>query len=186
MKKFLLLFSVLLMMCESAAQYPTNLDRMNELLGVMLQSVGHEWSKTGVKSLRPNLDGDLKYFEGRILQEGKALLTEAGEEYILTIADVKVSYRNPERNGFFGEMIYIREVIMRIEWYSGKLGLKEFSSSLTDTIPENNISEIEQAYLAFTVGKKEDAEFFNGYFEEITAAVVTGVAAYLFFSVRSK
>lgn len=171
---------------EPSAQHPSNLERMNEVLGGMLKSLGPVWRQTGVKSLRINLEGDLKYFEGRILQEEKSLLTEAGEEYILTISEVKVHYRNPERKGLFGELVYRREVYMKIEWYSKTAGVKDFASAISDGIPEAAIAEVEQSYLSFTVGKKDPPGFFSGYFEEITAAVVTGVAAYLFFSVRSR
>jgi len=186
MKKYLLLLVLLLLTGEQMPQPVSNLERMDELLGGMLQTLGRDWRQTGVKSLRINLEGDLKYFEGRILQEEKSLLTEAGEEYILTISAVKVHYRDPERDGFFGEMAYTREVYLKLEWYSESSGLKDFESSLTDTITEKNIPDAEQQYLPFTVGTKEPPGFFSGYFEEITAAVVTGVAAYLFFSVRSK
>lgn len=186
MKKYLLLTLILLLYGSSAAQTPTNLEKMNEVLGGMLTEVGPVWLEHGAAKLRVNLEGDLKYFEGRILQEEKRLLSEEGDEYILTIPEVKVSYRSPERNGFFGEMMYTREIYMRIEWYSEKSGLKELSAAVSDTIPESKIREVEQGYLPFTIGKKEPPGFFTGYFEEITAAVVTGVAAYLFFSVRSK
>lgn len=186
MKKYLLLTAILFIAAEAKAQNPTNLERMNELLGNMFKAVGPVWRQTGIKSLRLNLEGDLKYFEGRILQEEKSLLTEEGEEYILSIAEVKVHYRNPERDGLFGELVYRREVFMKIEWYSKSGGLKDFASSISDGIPESAIADVEQSYLPFTVGRKDPPGFFTGYFEEITAAVVTGIAAYLFFSVRSK
>lgn len=186
MKKFLLLIIILVCTGEPAAQYPTNLEVMNEVLGGMLKSLGPVWQQKGVSSLRVNLEGDLKYFEGRILEEEKSLLREAGEEYILTIRELGVHYKNPERNGLLGEMMYEREVYIKMEWYAKSSGVKDFSAAVTDTIPEKFITEAEQQYLPFTVGKKDSPSFFSGYFEEITAAVVTGVAAYLFFTVRSK
>lgn len=160
-----------------------------EIMALMLDSVYTEAQNAGIvtpqSNVSLNLTGDLRYFESR-LSKRKNMELEQTKTVLFTLESARVSYTNPERSGWFGGLLYTRIVEVRGHWFTDGNGRREFLWKYTDSIPEDSIGSVEQSYLPVSVGIKEEPGLITGYAIEITAAVVTAVAAYLFYSVRSK
>lgn len=167
------------------AQVLTNLEVMNRLLDSVYTEAGQSGIVKPNSNVQLNLSGDLRYFESRLAAR-RPMELEPGEKVIFTPDAVSVLYQNPERDGWFGSIVYTRKITVSGNWFTDALGKRDFIREYSDTVPEDSIPSIEQTYLPMSVGQREPLSFFTGYFEEITAAVVTAVAAYLFYSVRSK
>ncbi|MDP1993749.1 MAG: hypothetical protein Q8K40_00745, partial [Ignavibacteria bacterium] len=107
-------------------------------------------------------------------------------QFVLT--EVKVEYDEPERKSLFGSF-----VVKRILHFSGNYSIisestnvKNFSYTLNDEVPYENIEMLENSSFPFTQGKIPAEPFFSSLLEPAIALGSAAAAVYIFFSARSK
>ena len=133
------------------------------------------------------LGKDYQVFQNSILAHFQK--KEAGKipvQFILT--EAKVEYTEPERKNLFGSF-----VVTRILHFSGNYSIitestsvKEFSYTINDEIPYENIEAVENSSFPFTQGKIPAEPFFSSILEPAIALGSAAAAVYIFFSARSK
>lgn len=168
-------------------QTKTNLDLFLQLADSatigLIQNLGNE------KNVKIDfvLGNDYQVFQNSILShfQNKELVKTRVR---FVVKEVKVEYSEPERKNLFGGF-----VVKRILFFSGNYSIisesttvKNFSYTLNDEIPYENIEAVENSSFPFTLGKIPEEPFFSSLLEPTIALGSAAAAVYIFFSARSK
>lgn len=137
------------------------------------------------------LGKDYQVFQNSILSrfQNKEIGKESGKiqvQFVLT--EVKVEYDEPERKGLFGSFFVKRNVQFSGNYsiISESTMVKDFSYTINDDIPFEDIEAVENSSFPFTQGKIPAEPFFSSLLEPAIALGSAAAAVYIFFSARSK
>lgn len=137
------------------------------------------------------LGKDYQVFQNSILShfQRKEINNESGKiqvQFVLT--EVKVEYDEPERKGLFGSFFVKRNMHFSGNYsiISESTMVKDFSYTINDNIPYENIEAVENSSFPFTQGKIPAEPFFSSLLEPAIALSSAAAAVYIFFSARSK
>ena len=137
------------------------------------------------------LGKDYQVFQNSILTrfQNKEIDRESGKiqvQFVLT--EVKVEYDEPERKGLFGSFFVKRNMQFSGNYsiISESTMVKDFSYTINDDIPYENIEAVENSSFPFTQGKIPAEPFFSSLLEPAIALGSAAAAVYIFFSARSK
>lgn len=137
------------------------------------------------------LGKDYQVFQNSILSrfQNKEIYKESGKiqvQFVLT--EVKVEYDEPERKGLFGSFFVKRNMKFSGNYsiISESTMVKDFSYTINDDIPYENIETVENSSFPFTKGKIPAEPFFSSLLEPAIALGSAAAAVYIFFSARSK
>lgn len=112
------------------------------------------------------------------------------DKIVYSISQASVGYSNLLKDGFLGNYLLERKIILRGEYaiknFSNIINSDIFYYTVTDTIPYNQFNYIESGSLPFTKGKAPEAPFLPSILEPVIAVAAVVVTVVLFFSVRSK
>lgn len=191
MKKgsFLLLF--LLLSFSAYGQTKTNLELFFQLADSaangLVQNLGNERNV----QIDFVLGKDYQVFQNSILShfQNKEIDKESGKiqvQFVLT--EVRVEYDEPERKSLFGSFFVKRNMHFSGNYsiISESTMVKDFSYTINDDIPYENIEAVENSSFPFTQGKIPAEPFFSSLLEPAIALGSAAAAVYIFFSARSK
>ena len=137
------------------------------------------------------LGKDYQVFQNSILShfQRKEINNESGKilvQFVLT--EVKVEYDEPERKDLFGSFFVSRNMKFSGNYsiISESTIVKDFSYTINDDIPYENIEAVENSSFPFTQGKIPAEPFFSSLLEPAIALGSAAAAVYIFFSARSK
>ncbi len=168
-------------------QTKTNLDLFFQLADSavtgLIQNLGNERNV----QIDFVLGKDYQVFQNSILSHFQN--KELGKTRVqFALKEAKVEYSEPERKNLFGSF-----VVKRILLFSGNYSIisepttvKNFSYTLNDEIPYENIEAVENSSFPFTRGKIPEEPFFSSLLEPAIALGSAAAAVYIFFSARSK
>jgi hypothetical protein len=189
----LFLFSV-----ECISQTKTNLEALYSLNDLLVNKICNEIpNETDQISLKLNLGETYSVFSNHItngfIKRGKnptRINTSEIDvpEINIVLDSALVFYGEVERDGWFGEYVAPRTVLLRGNYLNSLLskGLEDFNIAQTDTIKVDQITLLETDSFPFTKGKIPPEPFLSSLIEPVIAIGVAAVSIILFFSVRSK
>lgn len=108
------------------------------------------------------------------------------------INNAEVKYGEQKRDGFLGDFIVTRELILQGSYLlsssedASLTKMNEFSFTYSDQVKVEEIEKIENRSFPFTSGILPQEPFFSSILEPVIAVSAAAVAVILFFSVRSK
>lgn len=178
----------------------SNLVIMKNLVGemgkVVLDSAGHRMRDTVVLDVdssasswiaRTELGVLLGSSNKRVLTPGRAV--PAGSRWSVRGLTLTVEYRDIRRTGFFSGAVVDRVVTAAFtsEITDGDTVVftGTTAGSITDTVDESRIEELESRSMDFTRGDIPDLRSFDRFIEPFVIIGATGAAILLFFQVRS-
>jgi len=141
-----------------------------------------------------NLGDRYSVFNNKIINEinsSEKKLTDRSNDAITVnyvIENINVDYGEIFRDGFFGDYLITRNLLLKGNYLIGTDSalFNEFSYSFNDSIKFDEINLIENGSFEFTRGKIPAEPFFSSLFEPIVAVGTTALAVILFFTIRSK
>ncbi len=141
-----------------------------------------------------NLGDRYSFFNNKIINEinssEKKLIDRSNDAITVNyvIENINVDYGEIFRDGFFGDYLITRNLLLKGNYLIGTNSalFNEFSYSFNDTIKFDEINLIENGSFEFTRGKIPAEPFFSSLFEPIVAVGTTAFAVILFFTIRSK
>jgi len=141
-----------------------------------------------------NLGDRYSFFNNKIINEinssEKKLIDRSNDAITVNyvIENINVDYGEIFRDGFFGDYLITRNLLLKGNYLIGTNSalFNEFSYSFNDTIKFDEINLIENGSFEFTRGKIPAEPFFSSLFEPIVAVGTTALAVILFFTIRSK
>lgn len=137
------------------------------------------------------LGKDYQVFQNTILAhfQNKQVSNEKENSSVhFSVTEVKVEYNEPERKHLFGSFVVQRNLSLSGNYsiVSVTNVVKDFHFSISDEIPYEDITAVENSSFPFTQGKIPAEPFFSSLLEPAIALGSAAVAVYIFFSARSK
>jgi len=185
---------------DSVGSTPTNLRIFQSLaaqigeLAVLTLSLANGRSVAVVVTPRENawaIEHELnRAFRGK----GFNLMGSPGDSAVAAefgVADARVAYANPRRDGFLGQRVVDRTVKLTlrgkiVDRLTGSLlSMREWSEERADVIGISQIESLETPGLLMTKGAVPPEGFFSGLVEPLVLLGAIAVAVVLLFSIRS-
>ena len=137
------------------------------------------------------LGKDYQVFQNSILShfENKVTKNEAGKTSVqFALTEAVANYGEPERKSLFGAFWVNRTIHLEGNYsiISSSSEVKDFSYSVNDEIPFEDLAMVENSSFPFTQGKIPDEPFFSSLLEPAIAVSSAAAAVYIFFTARSK
>jgi hypothetical protein len=153
-----------------------------------------------VRSVALNLSDDsLTVFFGPMLIHGLAshnvpfMLGKDSSDAVLTLTvrGSAVSFGETFSESFLGTRKTERTVGLTVigtlvsRTNGALLWSREFSRSLTDVVPESETEQLQTGMPLVTTFSRSDRSFFDSLLEPVIVTIASGIAIYLFFTIRS-
>jgi len=105
-----------------------------------------------------------------------------------TVTEANVVYGEPERSGLFGSFRIERQINFAGNYsiVSNSREVRNFSYSVSNELPYDELSTVENSSFPFTEGKIPAEPFFSSLLEPVIALGSAAAAVYIFFTARSK
>jgi hypothetical protein len=192
--RFLFLMALLTPLIN--AQTVSNLERFYSIIDSASSLLITDLGDTKMVKLELNLGTYYSVFanriRGKLLKNGVKIATNNQiEGDIISVGfvvdDCNVEYKEPERDGLFGDYYTERTIRILGNYYiSTNSVIKDFDIETKDKIEVDDVSRLENRSYPFTLGDLPTEPFFSSLWEPIIAITAAAITIMLFFSVRSK
>ncbi len=185
---------------SAARLLPQKLDNLNVYYSLIDRSVAKIDSAINVPKenffVRLSIPQPLDQLSSKIIlafrQKGYKIKEENDGPSVLNyvLIDTKVSYKNPYKDGFFGDVLADREVKLNGSYFlAANTNIGEpvyFNLTHNDTVVVDEIPNLESKSLPFTQGEQPQPPLLSNLLEPaiVIGALITTII--LFFTVRSK
>lgn len=191
-----ILLSVLILQSLSIAQYQSNFEQIDSLLGISASEISNELDLNKKYTLEFVGSSNYKILESKIIGHlqgnGIELSTEQNGNSKLNynVDEARIEYGDVYRDGLFGTYNVRRSAQISGSYNiikDGNFGdSKNFSFALTDSVLYSDISNLENIGYSFTTAEVPEEPFFSSTLEPVIAIGSAAVAIYLFFNIRSR
>lgn len=198
LKKTLIIFCVVIVFPAILfAQSKTNLEKFFQLIDNSVVKVSDVVGKTEAVVLSVTGPASLELLKPKVLaafsNHGYRIKNDNSantSKVTYSLNQSKVEYANAEKDGFFGDVVAERIVllsgIVSVSAPEGIVKSFEINEFAKDTIVVDEIKNIEDPTAPFTQGKKPEVSFFSNLLEPVLVVGTLVTTIILLFSVRGK